>query len=148
MNTYQTIENALHEMLTDFVENGPFTGLAIGIVKDNEVIFTGEYGAANVATGEPVDSSTLFHQASVSKTFVVTAVMQLVERGQVELDSPVKNYLPYIKMEDERYLQITVGQLLNHTSGMPDEEDYAWDRPEYDEESLERYVKASAVTSC
>lgn len=142
MNTIKTRVSPLHEMLTDFVENGPFTGLAIGIVKDTEVIFTGEYGAANVATGAPVLSSTLFHQASVSKTFVVTAVMQLVERGQVELDSPVKNYLPYFKMEDERYLQITVGQLLNHTSGMPDEEDYAWDRPEYDEESLERYVKS------
>jgi CubicO group peptidase (beta-lactamase class C family) len=142
MNPYQTIVSQLQAMLTDFVENGPFTGLAVGIVKDNRIIFTGEYGTANISTDAPVVSSTLFHQASVSKTFVVTAVMQLVERGQVELDSPVTNYLPYFKMEDERYPQVTVGQLLNHTSGMPDEEDYAWDRPEYDAESLERYVKS------
>ena len=142
MHTYPKIENRLHQMLTEFVENGPFTGLAVGIVKNNQVMFTGEYGKANISTGEPVVSSTLFHQASVSKTFVVTAVMQLVERGLVELSSPVTRYIPYFRLDDERYRQVTIRQLLNHTSGMPDEEDYAWDRPEYDEHSLKRYVKS------
>lgn len=142
MNTYQIAESHLQALLTDFVENGPFTALAIGIVKDNQIIFAGEYGIANLLTGEPVNRSTLFHQASVSKTFVVTAIMQLVEHGKVELDSPITKYLPYFKMEDERYKHITLRQLLNHTSGMPDEDDYAWDQPEYDEESLERYVKS------
>ncbi|WNS45285.1 serine hydrolase domain-containing protein [Paenibacillus sp. MMS20-IR301] len=140
MNTYLQTGASLHSILSGFVANGPFTGLTVGIVKDQQVIFTGEYGAANVSTGEPVAHSTLFHLASVSKTLVVTAVMQLAERGLVQLDSPVTAYLPYFKMEDERYPLITVRQLLNHTSGMPDEEDYAWDRPEYDEQSLERYV--------
>lgn len=142
MYKYQKTENTLHEMLTDFVENGPFPALAVGIVKDNNMIFTGDYGKANLSTGDSVDRSTLFHQASVSKTFVVTAIMQLVESGKVDLDSPITKYLPYFKMEDERYLHITIRQLMNHTSGMPDEEDYAWDRPEYDEQSLERYVKS------
>lgn len=142
MSTTQQQVGTLHKLLSEFVENGPFTGMAIGIVKDNQIIFTGEYGAANGSTGDPVVHSTLFHQASVSKTFVVTAVMQLVERGLIELDSPVTGYLSYFTMEDERYPLITVKQLLNHTSGMPDEEDYAWDRPEYDEGSLERYVRS------
>lgn len=142
MNTYQSRVQELHTMLTRFMENGPFTGLQVGIVSEDKILFTGEYGSANVSTGEPVVNSTLFHQASVSKTFVVTAVMQLAERGQVELDSPIVSYLPYFRMNDERYHQITVRQLLNHTSGIPDEDDYAWDRPEYDEESLERYVKS------
>lgn len=142
MNKVKKMESQLHGMLTDFVKNGPFPALAVGIVKDNQIIFTGEYGTANLSTGAPIDRSTLFHQASVSKTFVVTAIMQLVERGKVNLDSPIAIYLSYFKMEDERYQHITIRQLLNHTSGMPDEEDYAWDRPEYDEESLERYVKS------
>ncbi|GGG13173.1 hypothetical protein GCM10010912_67020 [Paenibacillus albidus] len=137
----QKTESPLHVMLSDFVENGHFPALAVGIVKDNHILFTGEYGTANLSTGDPVVPNTLFHQASVSKTFVVTAIMQLVERGKVDLDSPVTKYLSYFKMEDERYQHITIKQLLNHTSGMPDEEDYAWDRPEYDERSLERYVK-------
>lgn len=142
MYKYQKTESPMHVMLTDFVENGQFPALAVGIVKDNQIFFTGEYGTANLSTGDPVGRSTLFHQASVSKTFVVTAIMQLVERGKVELDSRITKYLSYFKMEDERYQHITLRQLLNHTSGMPDEEDYAWDRPEYDEQSLERYVKS------
>jgi CubicO group peptidase (beta-lactamase class C family) len=141
MNNHENLQGLLHEMLIEFVENEQFPGLAVGIVKDNQVLFTGEYGTANVSTSDQVVRSTLFHQASVSKTFVATAIMQLVERGEVELDSPITQYLSYFKMEDERYRKITIRQLMNHTSGMPDEEDYAWDRPEYDEHSLERYVK-------
>jgi CubicO group peptidase (beta-lactamase class C family) len=141
MYTNQKIEDILHEMLIKSVENEKFPGLAAGIVKDNQVLFTGEYGTANLSTGDPVVRGTLFHQASVSKTFVATAIMQLVERGKVELDAPITKYLSYFKLEDERYQNITIRQLMNHTSGMPDEEDYAWDRPEYDEQSLERYVK-------
>ncbi|WP_379197958.1 serine hydrolase domain-containing protein [Paenibacillus sp. GCM10012306] len=129
-------------MLNDFTTNGHIPALAVGIVKGNEIYFTGGYGTANLSTGDPVVHSTLFHQASVSKTFVVTAIMQLVECGQLDLDSPITKYLSYFKLDDDRYPNITVRQLLNHTSGMPDEEDYAWDRPEYDEQSLERYVKS------
>ncbi|WP_051237178.1 serine hydrolase domain-containing protein [Paenibacillus pinihumi] len=141
MHTYQKKDLPLDTMITDFIKNGPFPALAVGIVKDNQVYFTGEYGTANLTTGDPAVRSMLFHQASVSKTFVATAVMQLVECGKVKLDSPITTYLSYFQMEDKRYQDITVRQLLNHTSGMPDEEDYAWDRPEYDEQSLERYVK-------
>ncbi|OZQ59713.1 hypothetical protein CA600_29450 [Paenibacillus sp. VTT E-133280] len=135
------IGSLLHEMLADFVENEQIPGLAVGIVRDNQILFTGEYGTANVSTGDPLIRSTLFHQASVSKTFVATAIMQLVERGKVDLDSPITHYLPYFKMEDERFRILSIRQLMSHTSGMPDEEDYGWDRPEYDEQSLERYVK-------
>ncbi|AOZ91183.1 serine hydrolase domain-containing protein [Paenibacillus crassostreae] len=141
MYKYQNIQGLLHEMLIEFLEHEQFPGLAVGIVKDNQVLFTGEYGTANILTSEPVVRGTLFHQASVSKTFVSTAIMQLVERSEVELDSPITQYLSYFEMADERYRNITIRQLMNHTSGMPDEEDYAWDRPEYDEQSLERYVK-------
>ncbi|WP_052350364.1 serine hydrolase domain-containing protein [Paenibacillus gorillae] len=140
----QNIKTNLHNMLTNLVENGTYTGLAVGIVKDDEILFAGEYGTADISTGDAVVPSTLFHQASVSKTFVAMAVMQLVENGVVELDEPLINYLPYFEMEDERYGDITIRQLLSHTSGMPDEEDYAWDRPEFDEQSLERYVKSIA----
>ena len=144
MNNDQNIASQLHEMLTDLVENERFPGLAVGIASDNKILLAGEYGTANVLTGAPVVRRSLFHQASVSKTFVATAIMQLVERGKVDLDSPIINYLTYFKLADEQYRNITVRQLMNHTSGMPDEDDYAWERPEYDEQSLERYVKGIA----
>lgn len=57
--------------------------------------------------------------ASVSKMYSTLAVMQLVEEGKVELDAPVTKYLPDFKMDDERYKDITVRMLMNHTSGIP-----------------------------
>jgi CubicO group peptidase (beta-lactamase class C family) len=80
--------------------------------------------------------------ASVSKLFVTTAVMQLWERGLVELDAPVVRYLPYFTLADERHTAITVAQMLSHTAGMPDVEDYHWDQPEYDAGAAERFVRS------
>jgi CubicO group peptidase (beta-lactamase class C family) len=78
--------------------------------------------------------------ASVSKPFVATAIMQLVEAGKVNLDDPVVNYLPYFKIDDDRYRQITVKQMLTHTSGMPDVMDYEWGQQEDPRGALTRYT--------
>ncbi|SDX49767.1 serine hydrolase [Paenibacillus sp. CF384] len=144
MNTDLNRINRLHLMLNEYVEHEQIPGLSVGIVWNGNQCFAGEYGTANKGTGAPVLRDTLFHQASVSKTFVATGIMQLVEQGKIDLDAPIMKYLSYFKLDDERYGSITVRQLLNHTSGMPDENDYAWDRPEYDEQSLERYVRSSS----
>lgn len=55
---------------------------------------------------------------SVSKVYTVTAVMQLVDLGKVDLDAPVTDYIPEFEMADERYKDITVKMLMNHTSGL------------------------------
>ncbi len=78
----------------------------------------------------------------MSKPFVATAIMQLVERGAMSLDAPVTDYLPYFKLSGTEYARITIRQMLNHTSGMPDVEDYEWDRPQFDEDAAERYVRS------
>ena len=83
--------------------------------------------------------------ASVTKLFVGTAVLQLWERRLLQLDGFLTDYLPWFQMKDERYREITIRMLLNHTSGMPDVKDYKWDNPETDEGALERYVRSSEV---
>jgi CubicO group peptidase (beta-lactamase class C family) len=55
---------------------------------------------------------------STSKMYAVTAVMQLVDQEKVELDAPVTDYIPDFKLADERYKDITVRMLMNHTSGL------------------------------
>ena len=71
-------------------------------------------------TGETTASQErIYCIASVSKMYSTLAVMQLVEEGKVELDAPVTKYLPDFKMDDERYKDITVRMLMNHTSGIP-----------------------------
>ncbi len=107
-------------------------------------MYTQEFGVRNLDTQEPVTPRSLFLMSSVSKPFVATAIVQLVEQGKMALDAPIVAYLPYFRLKDPRYKDITVQQMLSHTSGMPDAVDYHWYAPEDDEEALERYVQGLA----
>jgi CubicO group peptidase (beta-lactamase class C family) len=120
---------------------GRLVGLSVGIVREGRLAYTGEFGVRSLATREPIAKESLFHLASVSKPFVATALAQLAERGEIALDDPVVAHLPYFRLADERYPTLTIAQFLSHISGMPDTEDYAWERPEEDEGALERYVR-------
>ncbi|QEK11223.1 beta-lactamase family protein [Crassaminicella thermophila] len=117
-------------------------GLAIGITKQNEIVYAKGFGVMNIKSNDPVTEETIFHMASITKTFVAAAVMQLVEKGKVDLNKPVVEYLPYFRLKDNRYKEITILQMLSHTSGIPDCTDYCWEKPEYDEDALERYVRS------
>lgn len=136
------IIESLDRIISEFVNREAVPGLSAGVVYDWEIIYTKGFGVKNIDTKEPTDEHTIYHMASVSKTFVATGIMQLVEQGKMDLDSYLVEYLPYFQLRDERYKKITIRQLLSHTSGMPDVEDYEWDKPQYDEEALERYVRS------
>ncbi|MBQ3905816.1 MAG: beta-lactamase family protein, partial [Lachnospiraceae bacterium] len=74
--------------------------------------------AGQEQTTEVSVDDTVYCVGSVSKVYVTLTVMQLVDQGKVELDAPVTDYLPDFKMADERYKDITVRMLMNHTSGL------------------------------
>lgn len=137
----QIIEN-LDRVLNEYMGKDYIPGLAVGVVYDNEVIYTKGFGVKNIETKEPINEYSLFYMASVSKTFVATGIMQLVEQGKIKLDSYLIEYLPYFELKDDRYKKITIRQMLNHISGMPDVGDYEWDKPQYDEGALERFVRS------
>jgi CubicO group peptidase (beta-lactamase class C family) len=138
------LEAKLQPFVQQVVASFGLAGLAIGIVKSSELVYTQGFGVRNLDTQEPVTPHSLFHLASVSKPFVATAIVQLVEQGKMTLDAPIVTYLPYFRLKDPRYKDITVRQMLSHTSGMPDAVDYHWYAPEDDEEALERYVRSLA----
>jgi CubicO group peptidase (beta-lactamase class C family) len=119
-------------------------GLTVAVMRADEVIYTGAFGVRELGGDEALTPEHIFHFASVSKPFVATAIMQLVEKGELRLDDRVIEHLPYFRLDDGRYGLITVRQMLDHTSGMPDEEDYEWGKPEYDEAAAERYVRQIA----
>jgi len=142
------LADALERRLTPFIEQlialMRVPGMAVGVVAGGEMVYGRGFGVASLNDQRPVTTETLFHMASVTKPFVATAIMQLVEDGLIALDDPVVRHLPYFTMADERASEITIRQMLSHTAGMPDEEDYGWDRPEYDDGALERYVRSVA----
>ncbi|MEU9313986.1 serine hydrolase domain-containing protein [Streptomyces sp. NPDC048256] len=93
-------------------------GVAVGVLLDGQEIYA-SHGVTSLGNPLPVDEKTLFPLASVSKTFTATALMRLVVEGKVDLDAPVRSYVPELKLADEQAAQqITVLNLLNHTAGL------------------------------
>ena len=117
-------------------------GIAIGVIKDGTILYSGAHGVQDVDSKKPMTTKSLFHMASVSKPFVATAMVQLLEQGKISLEDKLTDYLPYFSMADEQYKEITLGQMLGHSSGIPDVEDYEWDKPQYDEGAAERYARS------
>ncbi|WP_433475924.1 serine hydrolase domain-containing protein [Spirillospora sp. CA-142024] len=82
-------------------------------------------GVADIRTGAPVDPRSRFRIGSLTKPFTATVVLQLVGEGRIRLDAPVERYLPgVVRGADNDGREITVRQLLQHTSGLPDVLDY------------------------
>jgi CubicO group peptidase (beta-lactamase class C family) len=95
-------------------------GLVIVIVQDGETLFAKGYGLANLETGAKFDpDSTVVRIGSISKLFVATAVMQLVEQGKLDLHADVNTYLAdaVFQVDDTYGEPVTLAHLLTHTSG-------------------------------
>lgn len=94
-------------------------GLAIGLVHRGELLWGKGYGLANIVQGTPITLDTRFRIASITKTFTATAIMQLRDAGKLCLDDPVADYLDWFDLRYEGAPQITIRNLLTHTSGLP-----------------------------
>jgi CubicO group peptidase (beta-lactamase class C family) len=141
------LQARLDSVLTHVCQVYDLPGLAVGVIKGDHVVYARGFGLRKLGTSDSVSSQSSFHMASVSKPFVAMAILQLVEKRQVSLDSPLVRYIPYFTMADPRYTKVTIRQMLTHTSGFPDVKDYGWDKPQYDDSALERYIKDS-VSHC
>ena len=86
--------------------------------QDGKGVLTGSCGNYSRTENRALTDDILYGIGSVSKVYTTVAVMQLAETGRVSLDAPVTRYLKDFKMADERYKQITVRMLLNHSSGL------------------------------
>ena len=96
-------------------------GTTVSVVRDGALWFSKGYGFANVDADTPVDPSrTLFRIGSVSKLFVWTAVMQLVERGQLDLDADVNTYLSGVEIPGTYPEPVTLGDIMAHAAGFED----------------------------
>lgn len=92
-------------------------GAVVGVHIGGRQVYA-SHGVTDLDAPEPVDERTVFTLGSVSKTYAATALMRLVAEGRVELDAPVRRYVPEFTLADERAADgITVRNLLNHTAG-------------------------------
>jgi CubicO group peptidase (beta-lactamase class C family) len=103
-------------------------GIAVGVVADQELVWSAGFGFADVKEKVPMTPATKFRMASHSKVFTATAIMQLREQGKLRLDDPVSKYLPWfaVKPAGDDDGPITIEQLLTHSSGLPREAGDHW----------------------
>ena len=96
-------------------------GCNIALVKDGEIAWTEGYGYADVKSGRALTTDTPMSVQSITKSVTAWGVMRLRERGLIDLDTPVSQYLKswQFPLSDYPAEKITVRQLLSHTSGMP-----------------------------
>lgn len=111
------------------MERADIAGMAVAVVKDGKLLLARGYGYADRERKAPVVADeTLFRIGSVSKLFVWTAVMQLVEQGQLDLDADVQGYLdfPLPKRDDK---PLTLRHLMTHTAGFEETLQDMWALP-------------------
>ncbi len=95
-------------------------GSSLFFIRDNQVVAKDFYGLANAEQNRPVDDDTVYHWASITKTFTSIAIMQLRGRGLLKLDDPVIKYLPELKAVHNPYGDmgdITIKHLMTHSGG-------------------------------
>jgi CubicO group peptidase (beta-lactamase class C family) len=102
-------------------------GIAYGVIVDGKLLHVAAQGLRDVGTGAPVDTSTVFRIASMTKSFTALAILQLRDAGKLSLDDPAEKYVP--ELRQLRYPtsdapRITIRHLLSHAAGFP--EDNPW----------------------
>ncbi|MFD0353426.1 serine hydrolase domain-containing protein [Streptomyces sp. NPDC127110] len=109
---------ALSEFVEATAKEFGVPGVTVGVWADGRAAFA-SHGVTSIDHPLPVDENTLFQVGSATKTFTATALMRLVAEGRVDLDAPVRRYVPELVLADEEAADaITVMNLLNHTSGL------------------------------
>jgi CubicO group peptidase (beta-lactamase class C family) len=112
-------------------------GAAIGVLHDGGLTEFAA-GVRNVETGEPATTDTVYQCGSMTKTWTALAFMQLVDEGVVDLDEPVRTYLPGFAVADPRAsAEVTPRHLLCHTNGIEE----AYGDPGEDDDVYERMVE-------
>jgi CubicO group peptidase (beta-lactamase class C family) len=108
---------SLSAEITAGLQRLPIPGLAVGVWHDG-IEQTAGFGVTSVENPLPVTPDTLFQVGSISKTFTATALMMLWEAGKVDLDTPLRAYLPDFQLSDESVAaHVTIKHLLTHTGG-------------------------------
>lgn len=129
----------LDKIIEEHMNQAHIPAISLAVVNEREILYARGFGLTSVEEGgAPVSPRTLFRIGSVTKPLVGTAVMRLVENGQLDLDQPLKAYIDWLRFS-EPYAEerITLGMLLSHTSGLPRDSHSGYG----DAIGLERYIR-------
>ena len=109
---------ALDARLRQLMAKPSMVGLAVGVVENGRITFLQGYGETEAGSGDPVTPDTVFRWASTSKGVAATMVAKLAEQGKINLQAPVANYAPDLKLPGGNEYKASVGDLLSHRLGL------------------------------
>lgn len=115
-------------------------GLSIGLIRNDSIIYNKGYGIRAINNNNLVTENSIFHTASISKLFTAVAIMELIAQNRITIEDKLVDLLPKLKYNDKRVSYITIKNLLNHTSGLPDISNYHWDNNNQSDNSLKEFV--------
>jgi CubicO group peptidase (beta-lactamase class C family) len=119
-------------------------GVSAAIVLDQQVLWAGAYGYADIQARRPARPDTIYSICSISKLFTSVAVLEQRDAGRLRLDDPVSRHLPWFRIKpiDGESADVTVEGLLTHASGLPRESDYPyWTGPAFEFPTREQVVE-------
>ncbi|AXT21061.1 class A beta-lactamase-related serine hydrolase [Flavobacteriaceae bacterium AU392] len=120
-------------------------GISIGIVRSDSIFYTRGYGLKSIVEKDTISENTVFHTASISKLLTAQMIMQLVANNKLRLNDRLIDIIPNLKYTNEQVKFITIKSLLNHTSGLPDINNYHWGNQNREKNSLKGYVLSTKL---
>jgi beta-lactamase class C len=108
----------LDARLKQLMAKPAMVGLAVGVVENGRITFLQGYGETLAGSGDPVTPQTVFRWASCSKGVAATMVAKLAEQGKIDINAPVANYAPDLKLPGGNEYKASVGDLLSHRLGL------------------------------
>ncbi len=135
--------SALEQYYSQALKDWKVPGMAIAIVKDNEIVFAQGFGVKDVNTKEAVDENSLFAIASNTKAFTSASMAMLVEEGKLSWDDKVTKHLPWFELYNPYVTdEMTIRDLLSHRSGLRTfSGDLIWYGTDYSREEIVRRAK-------
>lgn len=111
----------MNERIPALMEQYRIPGCSVALVRGNEIVWTEAYGYADAASGRTLTADTPMRVQSISKSVTAWGVMKLAEKGLIDLDAPVSQYLAGWQFPQSVYPaeKVTIRRLLSHTAGMP-----------------------------
>lgn len=118
----EKLETRLEKVMEEF----DAVGLAVVVVKDNEIVYEGNFGYKDLENKITLEKGDVFRIASISKSFTATGIMQLVEKGVIRLDDDVSKLIGF-EVRNPNYpdIPITLRMILSHTSSLNDSQKYS-----------------------
>jgi len=115
---YRDVVETLRPFIQQQMTEKELPALSIAIIDDQQIVWAQGFGMADPKSKTPASADTVYRIGSVSKLFTDIAIMQLVERGELNLEAPVTDYLPDFHPKNPFGTPITLRQLMSHHSGL------------------------------